>query len=77
MSSTLSTSSTNAIFPIKLVWNSSVDAEKYYDVVDAEFKTKCILDGVNHVFNVTTANESVTDEPPLADMNRTFSPRES
>ena len=50
----------------KLIWNSCVDAELTYETVDAEFRTKTILEGVNYIFDEMTATEVITPEPPIA-----------
>ena len=65
MSSSLSTTSTTAVFATKLTWESSVDAEKIYDIVDAEFKTKTILEGVNYVFDRDRSDAVITLKPPI------------
>ena len=65
MSSSLPTTATTAVFASKLTWESSVDAEKIYDIVDAEFKTKTILEGVNYVFDRDRSDAVITLKPRI------------
>ena len=65
-----STSSVSAVFPTKLMWDSPVDAEKIFETVDAEFKTKTILESVNYVFNLTSASDVITAAPPIAQVGQ-------